>query len=212
MNAAGDVSRAQDVIIYDPDLIAGWHVPDINAVLPAEAVVASVEVKSKATKSTIRGAVDNLATVKRVFGHRSRSGIAGNLLIDETVARPLGLALFFESHLGWPKFTEAVTSAVAAVDAEERPDVFLLLGHGGLTWPPDDTGKPLAARVSADRMLVFEGADSNLVLAYAISSHVCTWVPPHLNLFDYATGQPSGLDLELGRRSLTTPQPPGSWR
>ena len=207
MNAAGEVSRAQNVIIYEPDLIAGWHVPDSSAVLPAEAVVASVEVKSRATRPEIAGAVDNLATVKRVFGHRPRSGLAGDLVIAETVATPLGLAVFFESSLDWPKFAEAVASAVTAVDPEERPDVFLLLGKGGLTWPPDDTGKPLAARTSADHMLVFEGADSNLVLPYAISSHVLTWVPPRLDLWAYAKRQPSGLDLALGSRSLPPPRP-----
>ncbi len=124
-------TRAQDVIIYDRLSSRGWHVPDANAVLPTEAVVASVEVKSTATRSTISGTVDNLATVKRVFGHRPRSGLAGDLVIDETTARPMGLALFFESRLSWPKFSEAVTSAIAAVVPEERPDVFLLLGAAG---------------------------------------------------------------------------------
>ena len=117
----------------------------------------------------------------------------------------MGLALFFESRLSWPKFSEAVTSAIATVVPEERPDVFLLLGRGGLTWPPDETGKPLAARTSANDMLVVEGADSNLVLAYAISSHVLTWVPPRLDPFDYAKRQPSGLDLAMTRRSLKPP-------
>jgi hypothetical protein len=71
-----------------------------------------------------------------------------------------------------------------------------------MTWPPDDSGKPLGSRTTADDMLVFEGADSNLVLAYAISSHVLTWVPPSFNVMDYAKGQPSGLDLTMRRQSL----------
>ncbi len=204
INAAGDTTRAQDVIIYDPDVVAGWDVPHANAVLPAEAVVASVEVKRTA-RSTISGS--------RRQPHHGEASLRASATLGpcrrpchrRDNCRPMGLALYFESRLSWPKFSEAVTSAVAAVVPEERPDVFLLPGRGGLAWPPDETGKPLAARTSANDMLVFEGADSNLVPAYAISSHVLTWVRPRLDLFDCAKRQPSGLDLALTRRSLNPP-------
>lgn len=95
MNATGDRSRAQDLIIYDPNVVAGWQVDEADALVPTEAVVATIEVKSGAARTDVERASTNLASVKSVFGHRPRSGLAGDLLIDDTAARPLGIAIFY---------------------------------------------------------------------------------------------------------------------
>lgn len=204
MNAAGERSRAQDVIVFDPNVVAGWHIDDSDALVPAEAVVANLEVKSGASRADIDAASDNLGSVKAVFGHRARSGLAGDLVIDETVDRPLSVALFYESKSTFGTFVDNVLRSVGRIDPELRTDLYLLLGIGALTWPPDEHGKPLRSRTVSDEMIVFEGADTMLAVAYAVSSHVLTWVPPPLDIWEYARKQPGGFDLRSRRRRLPT--------
>jgi hypothetical protein len=202
MNAAGDRSRAQDLIIYDPNVVAGWQVDEVDALIPTEAVVATIEVKSGAARRDVEQASINLASVKTVFGHRPRAGLAGDLLIDETTARPLGIALFYDANRAWTGFVRDVLDAIRIQDPELRPDIFVLPGIGAVTWPPDENGKPMWGRAAANELLVLTGADTMLALAYLISSHVRTWVSPDLNVWDYARGQPSGLDLRTTRQPL----------
>ena len=202
MNASGQRSRAQDVIVYSPDVVAGWQIDQIGALLPAEAVVATIEVKSRASKADIDTATTNLASMKAVFGDRPRDGLAGDLVIDHTVDRPLGLALFYAPTTSWKSFLKNVSRSVQATEVDLRPDFYLLPGVGAVTWPPDDHGKPLRGRAQGDEVLVMEGADTMLALVYVISSHLRTWVSPQLNVWDYARGQSEGLDLTVSRRPL----------
>jgi len=203
MNATGERSRAQDLIVYDPNVVAGWQVDDSDAIVPAEAVVATIEVKSGAARKDVRQASTNLASVKSVFGDRQRSGLAGDLLVDDTTARPLGIAIFYDADRAWTGFTGDVLDAVRTADPELRPDIFVIPGVGAMTWPPDEHGKPMWGRSAADEMLVLHGADTMVALAYLISSHVLTWVPPALNVWDYLKGQPSGFNLKMSRRGLS---------
>jgi len=203
MNATDERSRAQDLIVYDPNVVAGWQIDESDAIVPCEAVVATIEVKSGAARKDVTKASANLASVKSVFGDRLRSGLAGDLLVDDTTARPLGIAIFYDADRVWDGFTDDVLDAVRAEDPELRPDIFVIPGVGAMTWPPDEHGKPIRGRIGADEMLVLHGTDTMVALAYLISSHVLTWIPPALNVWDYLTGQPSGFDLKMSRHDLS---------
>lgn len=203
MNATGERSRAQDLIVYDPNVVAGWQIDESDAIVPSEAVVATIEVKSGAARKDVSQASTNLASVKSVFGDRPRFGLAGDLLVDETTARPLGIAILCDADRVWTGFTDDVLDAIRTEDPELRPDIFVIPGVGAMTWPPNEHGKPIWGRIAAGEMLVLRGTDTMVALAYLISSHVLTWIPPALNVWDYLKGQPSGFDLKLTRHDMS---------
>lgn len=171
-NRAGAQSRPQDVIVSDRFVVGDMLSSATVGLHPVEAVLGSIQVKTSATPGTIRSAVDNVASVKRLVPEGSvRSGLAplydGGQRVREVDHTPFGGIFCFKLDGHPDSLVEAFHDASAMLEARERPNALLVLDSFGLFWGRiGDSGFPefFLRSQSADDLLMIESDDGAVPL------------------------------------------------
>jgi hypothetical protein len=146
-----------DVVIYDRNLTAPLLTEDTGDLLPAESLLAVIEVKSKLTKTEIDKAAKAAKSISRLrpYGAAFVASRKGGLPADDGRHRCQYSVVAFESDLvksRWPdnEWKRLKSAATAAGVARDRIDRILVLDRGILV-PPSATAR--TATVGAKIML-----------------------------------------------------------
>lgn len=136
-NANGNFSLQQDIILSDsmtvPPVLAAGEL----GVHLIETVRGVIEVKSKATAKTMREAVNNIASVKRLMPNEPRGFTdmsGGGTVIGETFDKPFGGAIFLDSDAPDATIGNAFRDEVSTLAPNDRPNAVVVLNKFALLW------------------------------------------------------------------------------
>ncbi len=101
IDRSDQVSRQQDVVIYDAFNCSRYLVSDHASFFPSDNVAATLEVKSRLDKEKLEGAFSNIESVKRLQTTALPAGVPNFIRI-----RPMGCVFAFESALSLDKVAE----------------------------------------------------------------------------------------------------------
>ena len=162
-------------------------------VYPVETVNAVIEVKSVATKKTIRDAVANVASVKQLLPDEPREHIsvrAGRLQVGPDHDKPFGGVLFLESKIGNEAILDTYLEIITSVAPNNRPNALVVVGGVVLTWgafdgePSQPTTQPeplKGTHILSQRL----GKNSLLVFYMVLMKILESYDPPPLDLYSY---------------------------
>ena len=144
MNAAGEESRPQDIIIWDTSVFPSFLGSDANKAVPVESVVGVIQVKSYATPSNMRDALDNVATAKRLLTSEKRYGhpISGNAKAGQwaTGAVFFGGVLFLHCKGDGKSTAEEFSRHSVTLPVRERVDAACALDRFTVMWANPSKG------------------------------------------------------------------------
>ena len=146
INSLMATSKEQDLLVVDRN-IAGKVLPQ-ESYFPIEACLASIQVKSTLTRSTIRDAVLNCITVKKLFGWPLVEEQESDAGYDKLCFGIFGYACDWELE----ELAEVITDEMAVVKRHLWPNEIYVLGKG-MVIPGDERG------VSMDHKTMFTGSD-----------------------------------------------------
>lgn len=138
-------SKEQDLLFVDRNA-AGRILPDEDY-YPIESCLASIQVKSKLTRSTVREAAINCISIKKLFGWPS---VEEDQVADACAKLCYGV-FAYDSDWGLEKLAEVANDEMQEVRREYWPNMFYLLGKG-MVIPGEGRGVPL------DRSTMFTGS------------------------------------------------------
>lgn len=205
VNLTGAESLQQDLILADsatvPPLIASGSL----TVQPIEAVVASIEVKSRATSETVRDGVLKALSVAALVPSTPRGFTqhdGASIGFGETTAKPFGGIIAFESSAS----RDTVVSAFADAHPRDRPtdkcNALVIPGQFCLCWAGADGGlAPLAGAESPRIAVIDAGEDSLLVFYVTLMQAIRDFRPLTLSMVDYF--QAAGVELSAQHFDLS---------
>ena len=138
-------SREQDLLIVDGNTAGGMS-PRENC-FPIESCLASIQVESELTRSTIREATVNCASVKRLFGWP----LVDQGKSDEANDRLCYGVFSYGSDRQLDRLARVVNEEMQGVNRQSWPNAFYVLGKGMLI-PGEGTRVPL------DKDTMFRGS------------------------------------------------------
>ncbi len=175
------VSKEQDILIVDRN-VAGAILPGGSGHHPIEACLASIQVKSRLTRSTIRDATVNCVSLKRL-------GMFDDEAPWNSKNHGVCFGVFaYQTDYTLEKLAEVVNEELQSVERDLWPNLFFVLGEGMLI-PADDQ-----KRISMGSETMFTGSkfctvgDMGLVPALGRSSaYPFLWFLT--NIIDHCTAQ-----------------------
>jgi hypothetical protein len=192
VNADGNYSAQQDIIISDSVVSPPFLAAGELGVLFIETVSAVIEVKSVATAQAVHEAVTNIASVKRLASDEPRvyteiSG--GHIGMGENVDKPFGGILFLSSGISDEAILDAYTKATASIAPNDRPNALVVVDGSAFTWGKyADSGQlivqpePLfGSHVVLQRL----GVNALLVFYIVLMRILKSYQPPDLDLLSY---------------------------
>jgi hypothetical protein len=191
IDAAGQRSRQQDIIISDaltgtPFLASGGM-----GVFPVEIVFAVLQVKSEIKPSTVAGAVENILSVKRLASAESRmrtDTAGGGMRIGPTDAKPFGAIFAFSATDDLKAIVRSFLIACQSIPSpQDRPDALLVLDRALVAWA-NIADKRVLARASdegCDTLALCEMPDALLYFYLTLHTALAGYQPPHLDLWRY---------------------------
>ena len=193
VNSNGAFSAQQDIILSDAMQSSPFLAAGELGVYPVETVNAVIEVKSVATKKTIRDAVANVASVKQLLPDEPREHIsvrAGRLQVGPDHDKPFGGVLFLESKIGNEAILDTYLEIITSVAPNNRPNALVVVGGVVLTWgafdgePSQPTTQPeplKGTHILSQRL----GKNSLLVFYMVLMKILESYDPPPLDLYSY---------------------------
>ena len=165
LNALMAESKEQDILIVDRN-VAGAILPGRSRYFPIECCLASIQVKSRLTRATIRHAAVNCVSLKSL-----------GMFDDEApwTSKNHGVCFgvfAYRSNYGLAKLAEVVNEELKSVKRDLWPNIFYVVGEGMLI-PADDQ-----ARIPMDNETMFTGSkfctvgDMGLVPTIGRSRHI----------------------------------------
>jgi len=200
----GAESDPQDIILIDsfamPPIFGRYR----TKAVPVESVVGVLQVKSAANSSTVKSAVMNLASAKRLLPDTPRYGfpVAGshNPGMAQTRATFFGGALFLQKAA---KKDVTIASAFAKVSSalplRERCDALCILNEFSILWAnsASTTEIELGFRAEEAKSPIWlgTGTDSALYFYLSLAGHLANWISPPIDWLNYARDLPGGMQF-----------------
>jgi len=183
-NLAGARSAQQDAMFFDRVAGAPFVRVRDHVVLPIEVVSASVQVKTAVSASDMGDIVDNLVSLKRLLSSEPRpilSLSSNGVAVQTATSKPFAALVALTASKSEPELMYAFAEASRTVeDANDRPDVALVLGRGLIVWAQEQVeGSPQLAvpPAKATHMGWIPAAEDSMLMFYlllinALASHI----------------------------------------
>ena len=138
-------SKEQDILIVDRN-VAGAILPGRSRHFPIESCLASIQVKSRLTRATIRHAAVNCVSLKSL-------GMFDDEVAWNSKNQGVCFGVFaYRTDYGLAKLAEVVNEELDSVERDLWPNLFYVIGEGMLI-PADDQ-----ARIPMDNETMFTGS------------------------------------------------------
>lgn len=195
INADGNESSPQDIIIYDTSAVPTVLGAGNTRVVPVEGVVGVIQIKSTATKANIASAVANLGSAKTLLSKHPRYAVAGSAPSwQSTDASFFAGALFLRTSLKPETVADRYGEQVMKVDPRGRCDAMVVVDELTVVWgnpseqPP---GLHFAFRgEQAEAPLWLQVGDDSLLFFYlSFIEHLRNWITPPIDWVDYVFGR-----------------------
>jgi Domain of unknown function (DUF6602) len=193
VNADGDQSEQQDLVIADAQAGTRFIASGNLGVYPVEIVHCVVQIKSRATPADVRRAVENVASVKRLLpgdALRFPYNPMGVVVTEARPAHPFGGILCLTP----PKSRRGVAGAFAEANSNLglvlRSNAMCIVGDSVLSWAQqvNDDWQRGALPSSAEHIVLDELGDDSLLLFYVLLINgITTFLPPPFSVIPYAT-------------------------
>src|SRR5260370_30837111 len=137
VNAEGNFSCQQDIILSDSMVAPPFLAAGELGVHPIETVSAVIEVKSVATAQAMRDAVANIASVKQLASDEPRDFTEirdAYIGMGQNVDKPFGGVLFLGSDASDEAILDAYVKAIATLAPNDRPNAVVVVDEFALTW------------------------------------------------------------------------------
>jgi hypothetical protein len=201
INAQGVESDPQDVILVDTYLFPTILGAGNTRLVPVEAVAGVLQIKSRATPSSIRHAVHNLASAKRLLSREPRYGYtpAGSTTpcIETTVATFFGGAIFLSRRAARKSVMDAYAKAVMEVEKRERSDALCIVDDLSILWgnPSEGPEPHFAFRGEQAEAPLCLLADKDSILFFYLSliQHLANWIPSSAPWLEYVFGSNTSI-------------------
>jgi Domain of unknown function (DUF6602) len=200
----GEESDPQDVILIDSFAMPPIFGRGRTKAVPVESVVGVLQVKSGANSSTVKSAVKNLASAKRLLPDTPRYGfpVAGshNPGMRQTQATFFGGALFLQKDA---KKDVTIANAFANISdtlpLRERCDALCVLNEFSILWAnsASTTEIELGYRAEEAKSPIWlrDGTDSALYFYLSLAGHLANWISPPIDWLNYARDIPRGMQF-----------------
>lgn len=183
VNGLGSRSRQQDLVITDTEAVSSIGK---RRIIPFEAIVASIEVKTSLDSGQISGAVRNVQSVKELAG-LGQTRERGPLVPFGGI---IGLSVRNSETAAIKSYCEACAKIP---EPSERPDALLIVGQAAV-MPGIERGEGRLAvlywsdpEAAPGQQVVFKGAEASaLFFFYRLLEHVKQYLPPQFNFLSYA--------------------------
>jgi hypothetical protein len=205
VNAAGDESDPQDLLLLDSATLPALAGTAHTRAVPVEGVVATIQVKSRATPGAIRRALANVASSKRLLPEVAR--VAPRPGAEEpawwgTTSSHFGGLLFLDSKSSDTALMDGFCVAALQMPLRERCDALCVLDRFAILWgdPARGTGLHLTSRAEQAEtpVVLHAGADSLLFFYMTLAEHLRNWIAPAFNWMDYVFGPEPRVGREGG--------------
>jgi hypothetical protein len=193
IDAAGQRSRQQDIIISDaltgtPFLASGGM-----GVFPVEIVFAVLQIKSEIKPSTVAEAVENVVSAKRLASSEPRTqGVVTsgtNIQIGgATDAKPFGAIFAFSATNDLREIAQSFFTACLEIELpQDRPDALVVVDQALVAWVSTAESKLLARASDArcDGLALIEMPDALLYFYLTLHSALAEYQPCDLDLWRY---------------------------
>ena len=138
LTLAGAQSAPQDIILSDRMMVGELLSNPTVRLHPIESTVGTIQVKTRADADSVRSAVENVATVKRLMPSTPRIGhmpyLDGGASKYRDEGTPFGGLLFLTQAAKTETITTAYNDACAALPKRERPNGLVILDSFALLW------------------------------------------------------------------------------
>jgi hypothetical protein len=141
MDAAGNVSRQGDVIIYDRLGAPVFRLGDGQNLFLAESVLAAIQVKSFLDAGEVRAAVENLesfARLNRGAGEINKLMAGGMPIGPATTIRGILTAVFAFDSVGLAACAAGLVSELQGRDRSLWPNMICVLDRGMISYRTDE--------------------------------------------------------------------------
>lgn len=210
VNAAGDHSGQQDVIVSDRSHASPFVSEGRMGSHPIESVHASLQIKSTLRPADVADAVANLVSMKRLQPSEPRDWArvsAGALNFGATSAKPFAGIVAYRSDGSADRIQERFAEANADLDPLDRVDALVVLNEFTLCWITDDNaialGQTADVRSIARRAV---GGRALLFFYVLLMKALDDYKPPPLDLGRYYSATARPMDIVVQR--LPEPPPP----
>jgi hypothetical protein len=194
VNALGEESRQQDVLITDPSNGTPFVAEGNIGVHPIETVTATLQIKTSIGPGDLRDAVENVVSVKRLLPDTPRgfSRLSGDRLeLGQAVMKPFAGIVAFQSTGSIETLRRAYLQANHDVPPANRCNVLFVLDQFVTAWSPD--GSPLSLSEtptdSGHAQTLAAGRDSILFFYVLLIKALNGYEPPPFELSAYLNAQ-----------------------
>jgi hypothetical protein len=208
VNAAAEQSHQQDIIISDSLFESPFLTEGQLGVHPVESVFGVVEVKSRATAASIRSAVENVASVKRLFDIAPQTWGAGTK--DAEGDKMFGGILCLERGASRTALFDAYLDANLRLLPEDRTNVLVVVDEFAAVWSGFRRRNPglgiQSSATWAERLHRVEGESALLAFYVLLRTRLRGYEPPPLDLRAYVDYRCFYESMEETVRELTPTQ------
>jgi Domain of unknown function (DUF6602) len=206
-NASGEQSKQQDIIITDTNVVSAFISSGTLGFHPIEAVVGTLQIKSRADPDEIRDGVKNIASMKKLLpGSSTRIGrlplYDGGQKVWEGNSTPFGGILCLTSRSKPETLGNTFYEACTGLTLRNRPNALVVLNEFAMMWGEETESGPRTNIVPKpeSQCLMFEAAENTLLFFYyALAEFFRQYLMPPLNM---------GAYLRAGGFTFTTRQWP----
>lgn len=191
INAEGQRSLQQDVIIADKLIGTPFLATGGIGVFPIEIVYGVLQVKSSISPSEIAEAVENIRSVKTLIpdGSRMARPIGPMPMATSTIGKPYGGIVAFSASSDLVKLGQAFIDANAAIPASEnRCDALVVIDRALIAWLDNNKQFLVPSALNARSLAVAEGPDALLQFYLTMRQMLSSYAPPDFHLHTYAQG------------------------
>jgi hypothetical protein len=205
VNAYGERSRQQDIIISDSLFESPFVTEGQLGIHPVETVHGVIEVKSRATAASIRDAVESVASVKRLFEMAPQTWGMGTT--EPEGDKMFGGVLCLEAHASPRALFDAYVDANLRLLPEDRCNVLAVVDQFAAVWSGSRRGNPAPGIQSsaswAERVHRVDGESALLAFYVLLRTRLRWYKAPELNLSAYVDSRMFYATLEETARNLT---------
>jgi hypothetical protein len=190
VNSAGDESLQQDILVTDPSVGTPFVAEGNIGVHPVETVVASLQVKTTLDVASLKDAVTNVASVKRLVSDAPRgfSRLAGSTLeLGEATMKPFAGIVAFQASADHAALRQAYLQANAVLPVHDRVNALFVLDQFVMLWSDSETSLSVIDSPTARGIVqtIGAGRDSILFFYVTLMRALNRYSPPSLDLAAY---------------------------
>lgn len=137
VNALGQASRQQDLVLVDSVSASLFSVAGDHAVAPIEGTPASIQVKTNASPGDVADAVENLASFKSLLNDTPRESINQQGKLVTSSAAPWAGVVCLQSKSSPESILESYVEANRGVEPRLRTNALLVASEFAILWMRD---------------------------------------------------------------------------